>query len=582
MLLDYFALNERDSNAHQFTYSEIPSHYVFKKQTGSNVSKWEKRKSHFNVIGRMYSVSPTQSELFHLRLLLITATGPTSFENLRTVDGHTHPTFQSTCLALGLIEDDAEWDRAMTEGEVWMMPRQLRHFFVRILIDCQPINSEEFWENFKEAMSQDFQRHLSTGEADRRAYVGVNRLLSYEGSDISRFPNMPPLTVSEENYDAETDDEISLEQYKDIGRNQYGKLNSKQKDIVDNVLNVVDSTETPTPYFYIDGPGGSGKTFIYATLYYLLRAKRKKVHTVAFTGIAAILLPRGKTVHKSFGMPVPIFNDSVSSFKNQSTKAQYLREIDVFIWDEAPMAPRYALELVDRSLRDFMGNDLPFGGKIMILGGDFRQLLPVKPNATRSELVDLSIKFSSLWRHFSIFALTQNMRALPQEMKFAKYLLSVGDGSLNDDNNNIEAPEQCVAHMSADTIDIFRNIISERRYGDLAKVAILSARTVDVGEINNRVIDLLDRRIRRIYASIDSVENCDNGDIITSPTGLIDDDGVVEIFFLHAARDRTPVDAIENGIAELHKIYQDHDITQMNPKHNWYYHIQGGFHHESI
>ena len=46
----------------------------------------------------------------------------------------------------------------------------------------------------------------------------------------------------------------------------------------------------------------------------------------------------------------------------------------MFILDEAPMAPRYALEIMDRTLKDLMCNDLLFGGKIVILGGDFRQL----------------------------------------------------------------------------------------------------------------------------------------------------------------------------------------------------------------
>ncbi|XP_032690659.1 uncharacterized protein LOC116853632 [Odontomachus brunneus] len=64
---------------------------------------------------RMYSVSPTQLELFHLRLLLLTVKGATSFEDLRTVNGEIYPTFTATCLALGLIEDDEEWMRAMDE-----------------------------------------------------------------------------------------------------------------------------------------------------------------------------------------------------------------------------------------------------------------------------------------------------------------------------------------------------------------------------------------------------------------------------------------------------------------------------------
>lgn len=60
---------------------------------------------------------------------------------------------------------------------------------------------------------------------------------------------------------------------------------------------------------------------------------------MAFTGIAATLLHTGKTVHKIFGLPVPLFADSSSVFKISSQKKQYLKKIDIYIWDEAPIAP---------------------------------------------------------------------------------------------------------------------------------------------------------------------------------------------------------------------------------------------------
>ena len=91
---------------------------------------------------------------------------------------------------------------------------------------------------------------------------------------------------------------------------------------------------------HIDGPGGSGKTFIYTTLYHLLKSNGKTICTMAFTGIATILLPHRKTVHKIFGMPVPLFYDSVSNIRTQSKDAEYLKNVDIFIWDEAPMAAR--------------------------------------------------------------------------------------------------------------------------------------------------------------------------------------------------------------------------------------------------
>lgn len=147
---------------------------------------------------------------------------------------------------------------------------------------------------------------------------------------------------------------------------------------------------------YINGIGGSGKTYIYSTLYYLLKARGMNISSMAYTGIAAILLPEGKTVHKTFQLPVPFHPDSSSNLKLQSKDAEKLKEDKIIILDEALMAPRYALECVDRTLKDIMNNDLPFGGKIMILGGDDRQLLPVKESATRNEIINLSVKSSHL------------------------------------------------------------------------------------------------------------------------------------------------------------------------------------------
>jgi len=43
------------------------------------------------------------------------------------------------------------------------------------------------------------------------------------------------------------------------------------------------------------------------------------------------------------------------------------------IWDEAPMCPKIAFECVDRLLKEIMSSSKPFGGKVMLLGGDFRQ-----------------------------------------------------------------------------------------------------------------------------------------------------------------------------------------------------------------
>jgi len=178
------------------------------------------------------------------------------------------------------------------------------------------------------------------------------------------------------------------------------------------------------------------------------------------------------------------------------------------------MAPRYALEIMDRTLRDIMNNDFPFGGKIILLCGDFRQLLPINIHATRNEIVNLSIKFSSVWRHFVKFSLTQNMRVFPEEIEFTKFLLDIGDGTLNDSNDNIQIPECCIAPIDANIVeDIYGDLIRKKEFVKMSKCAILSARNIDVDEINKKVVELLDIANERIYTSVDSAVNNDNGDI---------------------------------------------------------------------
>ena len=61
----------------------------------------------------MYFASPNSGERFYLRLLLTVVRGPTSFENLRTVNNVLHDTFKAACVARGLLEDDDEWIQCM-------------------------------------------------------------------------------------------------------------------------------------------------------------------------------------------------------------------------------------------------------------------------------------------------------------------------------------------------------------------------------------------------------------------------------------------------------------------------------------
>ena len=180
-------------------------------------------------------------------------------------------------------------------------------------------------------------------------YIQVNTMLLTKSSRLDKFPGMQQITEIETMIDG-----MLPRDRRECGKLQYRSLNTQQKEIVDIVLNAVmhDNEHNNHNCFYIDGPGGSGKTFIYTTLYHILKSNVKKICTMAFTGIATTLLPNRRTVHKTFAMPVPLFADSTSNIKNQTKAGELLKNVDIFTWDVAPMALKYAVELVDRTLRD--------------------------------------------------------------------------------------------------------------------------------------------------------------------------------------------------------------------------------------
>jgi len=75
------------------------------------------------------------------------------------------------------------------------------------------------------------------------------------------------------------------------------------------------------------------------------------------------------------------------------------------------MTKHQAVETLDRSLQDIMDSTLPFGGKVMVFGGDFRQVLPVVTRGTRAQITDATLQRSYLWENIRKIRLSQNMRA---------------------------------------------------------------------------------------------------------------------------------------------------------------------------
>uniref|UniRef100_A0A0R0EYN9 ATP-dependent DNA helicase n=1 Tax=Glycine max TaxID=3847 RepID=A0A0R0EYN9_SOYBN len=126
----------------------------------------------------------------------------------------------------------------------------------------------------------------------------------------------------------------------------------EQTSIYNQIVEVVNKDEGGM--FFLYGYGGTGKTYIWKTLASSLRADNEIVIMVAFSGIASLLLPGGRTAHSKFEIPVPVFEDSTCNIHQGTQLAELLNQTSLIIWDEAPMAHKFCFEALDHSFRDII------------------------------------------------------------------------------------------------------------------------------------------------------------------------------------------------------------------------------------
>ncbi|XP_076960289.1 uncharacterized protein LOC143636628 [Bidens hawaiensis] len=103
MFTSWMKCNQLYEEARQLNYVDFPTKFTWKQE----IKRWERRKSGFS-IGRIHAASPALGEAYFLRVLLNKVKGPTSFEDIRTVNGKLHETFRDACFELGLLDVDSE------------------------------------------------------------------------------------------------------------------------------------------------------------------------------------------------------------------------------------------------------------------------------------------------------------------------------------------------------------------------------------------------------------------------------------------------------------------------------------------
>lgn len=197
------------------------------------------------------------------------------------------------------------------------------------------------------------------------------------------------------------------------------------------------------------------------------------------------------------------------------------------------MNHRNCFEALDRSLtyildsRDSHIETKLFGGKTVLLGGDFRQILPVIIEGSGEDTINASLTRSSLWACCKIFRLKKNMRLLSNLIDsnlrtsmntFAEWILNIGDGKIaarkfeeeEDEATWIKIPEDLLIKSTDDPIHDIASVIYsgiEEKYYDimyLTERAVVTPTNETIDKVNAYVLSLIPNE-EKIYYSSDSI-----------------------------------------------------------------------------
>ena len=156
---------------------------------------------------------------------------------------------------------------------------------------------------------------LTDEQLQNLALAEIEAKLQSNGSTLRKFIEMPipdEFIVSDGQNKLITDDLFyDREQLDKEFKELYSGMTVEQRGIYNEIIS--DVSIGVGGVFFVYGYGGTGKTYLWRLLCAALRRKGKIVLLVASSRIASFLLPRGRTAHSRFGIPLNVIENSTCS-----------------------------------------------------------------------------------------------------------------------------------------------------------------------------------------------------------------------------------------------------------------------------
>jgi ATP-dependent DNA helicase PIF1 len=211
------------------------------------------------------------------------------------VDGVLLPSFREAAKRRGLIEEDNTLDEGLTEATLFQMPSSLWRLFATILVFCELHDVMGLWKKHYDAMSEDYSlNHPSPDLVQQIVLIDIRNMLQSMGKDIRSFPLLDIYHLYDDtsHIPREIFEEASVEQNaEDVLL--CDSLNAEQRSAYDEIMAAVCSKQGRL--FFVDGPGGTGKTFLYRALLAKLCSQDKLAVATVTSGVVAAIMPGGSS-----------------------------------------------------------------------------------------------------------------------------------------------------------------------------------------------------------------------------------------------------------------------------------------------
>jgi len=235
-----------------------------------------------------------------------------------------------------LLESDNEWNLLFDEAIVSASAYQLRHLFVTVVLFFSVSDVRALFDKYWLYFVDDIHKWLRDALANPNYVVPHKQLMNLlvqkltdlfanSGGNINNY-NLPKLAV--QGYSMTDNrlinDELDPEplMLSMHASSLVSQLNIDQKRVFDTVTECVLSGSAI--FFFVCANGGTGKTCLLNAIIARLRSEKKIVLAVASSGVASLLLPRGRTAHSRFKIPFDITEAATCSVKRGTMLAELL------------------------------------------------------------------------------------------------------------------------------------------------------------------------------------------------------------------------------------------------------------------